>query len=110
MELLLLTVSLGEGPEDRPLGFYCWLGLAPQERKYCLRRGVGLSHRGDGGLLQDLRLGEVGRFGRDIGVADLGFGGGETRDLGLRQADGVVQLVLAGTDSALNQAELFDGG
>jgi len=44
-----------------------------QQLENGLRRRVGLGHGSDGGLLQHLSLGEIGRFRRDIGVAELGL-------------------------------------
>ena len=76
-----------------------------QELQERFRRGVGLSQRGHGGLLQHLRFGQIRRFGRDIGVSNLRFRGRLVGDLRLSQTDGVLEIVFAGSDSALDVAE-----
>src|SRR5437899_13080433 len=54
--------------------------LAAQQSEYRLRGGIGLRHGRHGSLHQDLRLGEVGRFHRHVGVPNLRLGGVEVGD------------------------------
>jgi hypothetical protein len=60
--------------------------------------------------LENLGLGQVGSLDRNVCIADTRFGGGEAGDLRLGQVDGVLQIVLAGTDATLNQSEVADRG
>ena len=98
--------------ENRPRLFKT-LGLLQtallQQLQERLRRRVGLRQGSDRGLLQDLRLGQVGRFRSDVRVANRRLRSREAGDLRLRQLDGVVQLVFAGSDGSLDQAEIGDG-
>src|SRR5204863_483138 len=50
------------------------------------------------------------RFFGQIGVTDPGLGSREVGDLGLRQVDGEVELVLASTDNGLGITQRVDGG
>src|SRR2546430_2231739 len=67
------------------------LGL--QERENGLRSGIGLRQRSQRCLLEHLRLREVCRFSRNVGIADTRLRGGIVRYLRLRQVYRVVQLV-----------------
>ena len=80
--------------------------LTAEQRQHSLRRRVRLSERSDRSLLQHLTLGQVGSFLSDIRVTDARFSSREAGDLRLRELNGILQLVLAGTDLALHQAEL----
>ena len=92
-------IWIGPAGLDATIG----LRLPTEQGENRLGGGIRLGHGRHGRLHQDLRLGEVGRFRRHIRVADAGFGGGEARDLRLRQVDGVLQLVLAGADLPLHR-------
>ncbi len=48
--------------------------LSLQQGQYVLRSCVGLRQRRHARLQQDLRLGQVGRFGRQVGVANPRLG------------------------------------
>ena len=80
--------------------------LTAEQRQHSLRRRVRLSERSDRRLLQHLSLGQIGSFLGDIRVTDARLGGREAGDLRLRELNRVLQLVLAGTDLALHNAEL----
>ena len=56
-------------------------------------------------MQQDLRLGQVGGLGGEIGVADARFGGRFIGQFRLRQVDGVGELILASSDGGLSAAE-----
>ena len=73
-------------------------GLTPQESEHLLRRGVGLAEGGDAGLEADLRLGQVGGFQGEVGIADARFAGGQVGQLRRSEVDGVVELVLPAAD------------
>ena len=55
---------------------------------------------------KNLAFGQVSRFLRDVGVADLGFCRREVGDLRVGQVDRVLQLVFAGSNARLNLSEL----
>src|SRR6185369_12252488 len=84
--------------------------LPSEKSKHSLWSGVGLGQGGDAGLKQDLRLGEVGRFRRQVGVTDARFGGCQVAQLGLRQVNGIVELILTSADDCLRAAERTDRG
>src|SRR5690606_29786353 len=54
------------------LPFPAHSGLLAQQRQYVLTRGVGLSQNRDTGLLQHLSTGQLGCFGREVGVLNTG--------------------------------------
>jgi hypothetical protein len=74
-----------------------------------LRSGIGLSEGRHTGLQQDLRFGEVGGFGGQIGIANIGLGGRDVGVLRLSQIDGVIELILTATDNGLGGTEGGDG-
>ena len=49
--------------------------LSLKQLQQSLRRRIGLGHRGNRRLLENLSFRQVGRFSRHIGVADTPFGG-----------------------------------
>ena len=79
--------------------------LSLQQRQYILRSCVGLRKRRYAGLQQDLRLGQVGGFGGQIGVADARLGRRLIGQFRLRQVDGVGELVFASSYGRLCAAE-----
>src|SRR5690606_28500845 len=54
------------------LPFPAHSGLLAQQRQYVLTRGVGLSQNRDTRLLQYLSTGQLGSFGREVGVLNTG--------------------------------------
>src|SRR5690606_34388286 len=54
------------------LPFPAHSGLLAQQRQYVLTRGVGLSQNRDTSLLQYLSTGQLGSFGREVGVLNTG--------------------------------------
>src|SRR5690606_35546 len=54
------------------LPFPAHSGLLAQQRQYVLTRGVGLSQNRDTSLLQHLSTGQLGSFGREVGVLNTG--------------------------------------
>ena len=59
-------------------------------------------------LQQNLRLGQVGGFGGQIGVADARFGRGLIGQFRLRQVGGVSELIFTSTDGGLRAAQRGD--
>ena len=84
------------------------LGLALQQRENILRRRIRLRERGHAGLHQNLSFGQVGCLRGEIGIADTRFGSRCVGQLGLRQVDGVVELVLTSSNHSLRIAEQLD--
>src|SRR5580704_4990355 len=84
--------------------------LALQERENILWSGIGLRESGHTGLQQDLGFGEVGGFGGQIGIANVGFGGSKVGVLRARQVDGVVELILTTAHNGLRRTEGINGG
>ena len=101
---MLLCVIAPNQDEGTPVS----LGLALQQRENVLRRRIRLRERGHAGLHQDLSFGQVGCFGGEIGIADARLGSRCVGQLGLRQVDGVVELVLTSSNHGLRAAERGD--
>ena len=76
-----------------------------EQRKQLLRRGVGLGQSGDAGLQLDGRLGEVGGFLRDVGIANLRFSGLVVSELRLSEVGSVLELILTSANGGLRVAE-----
>lgn len=83
--------------------------LAAEQAQDSLGRRVGLSQSGDTRLLQNLSLRHVRSFGRQVGVSDARLRRSQVVELGLRQADGEVEPILALTDNSLRAAERGNG-
>ena len=73
-----------------------------------MRRGVGLGQRRDARLLSDTRASQVGRFGRQIGVANTALRSGDVGNLRGRQTDGELQPVLTAAHIGLKGAKRGD--
>src|SRR5579875_3702082 len=107
MAVPLYVIQAGPGERDRP-----YLQLVKSSSKELQERLgflVGLRHGRDRRLLQHLRLGQVGRFLGDVGIADLALRGGEVGDLRRSQVDGVLQFVFTRADRTLHKAEVLNG-
>ena len=76
---LLLRAAKQKGPQCGGLSCSWALALALQQAQHTLLGGIRLCQHRCGRLLEDLRLGEVGAFCREVGILNASLRRGNVR-------------------------------
>ena len=79
--------------------------LTAEQAQDLLRSRVGLRKGRDAGLLQDLRLSQIGGFRGQIGVTYTRFSGRQVGQLRRSEVVGIAELILSFTDDGLGATE-----